>query len=127
MKVKFPDWECVHQPSYEVLSETGETGCLHSRADHYFASFFYASMAVLMVGINDNEMSNQLDSEKWMFIAAFFVGAIIMSLIIGNMSDIIAHSDPGATEIKIRCEPLALQPHSIAHHTTLCGHHDGRH
>ena len=46
-----------------------------------------------------------------MFMLSFLIGAVVMSLIIGNMSDIIAHAHPGKTAQK---EAMGLI-HSFLH------------
>eukprot|EP01047_Picozoa_sp_COSAG01_P060595 COSAG01_NODE_7448_length_3208_cov_2.236732_1_plen_530_part_00 len=62
----------------------------------YYTSFYFAACSVLMVGYTEPGFV----AEKVMVLTGFFVGAMVMSLIIGNVSDIIANANPGATAIK---------------------------
>lgn len=57
-------------------------------------------------------------SEKAMYAFSFLVGAVVMSLIIGNMSDIIAQSHPGQT---LQNEALGVV-HAFMHDRTVPGH-----
>lgn len=68
-----------------------------SQAQLYFDSFFWSMSACLMVSSSDDPMSPTTTSEKWSFLASFFVGSLLFSYIIGTISDIIAHSNPGVT------------------------------
>ena len=65
-------------------------------------------MAVLMVGTDDPHFAPNFMTEKVVVVSAMIIGALVMSLIIGNISDIIANADPGKTARKqaegiVRC------------------------
>ena len=66
-------------------------------SQRYFDSFFWGMSTSLMVSSSDDPMSPTTLEEKSVFLIAFFVGALLFSFIIGTVSDIIAHSNPGAT------------------------------
>eukprot|EP01043_Picozoa_sp_COSAG02_P037447 COSAG02_NODE_2809_length_7978_cov_10.863942_3_plen_290_part_00 len=68
-----------------------------TRAQLYFDSFFWSMSACLMVSSSDDPMSPTTTAEKWSFLASFFVGSLLFSYIVGTISDIIAHSNPGVT------------------------------
>ena len=61
----------------------------------YFCSYIWSSMAVLMVGTNDEHMTPHTANEKLMYCISYMVGAFVMSVIIGQVSDMIAHANPG--------------------------------
>lgn len=65
--------------------------------DRYFDSFFWGMSTSLMVSSSDDPMSPTTKAEKIAFLFSFFVGALVFSVIIGTVSDLIAHSSPGAT------------------------------
>lgn len=66
-------------------------------SDRYFDSFFWGMSTSLMVSSSDDPMSPTTKPEKLTFLVSFFVGAILFSFIIGTVSDLIAHSNPGVT------------------------------
>ena len=71
-------------------------------------------MSVLMVGTNDADFVPDHFIEKVVISSAMLIGAMVMSTIIGNISDIIANANPGKTARKqaeglVRClPPVAL-------------------
>ena len=65
-------------------------------------------MSVLMVGTDDSDFSPSFMIEKLVVVSGMFIGALVMALIIGNISEIIANADPGRTARKqaeglVRC------------------------
>jgi CRP-like cAMP-binding protein len=66
-------------------------------ADRYFDSFFWGMSTSLMVSSSDDPMSPTTVPEKLTFLISFFVGALLFSFIIGTVSDLIAHANPGVT------------------------------
>ena len=53
-----------------------------------------------MVGTDDPDFAPNFMTEKLVVVSAMIIGALVMSLIIGNISDIIANADPGKTARK---------------------------
>ena len=95
-------WVVKKYPPYHVDENGVNETVSYSFATKYNDAIWWAAMAVLMVGaetddINDNLWDGlpQLWSEKIVYGIAMMAGAFIMSVLIGSMSDIISHSNPG--------------------------------
>ena len=95
-------WVSKKYPTY-YLDENGANETVHfSYLTRYYDAIWWASMAVLMVGAETDDINDclwdglpQLWSEKIVYGIAMVAGAFIMSVLIGSMSDIISHSNPG--------------------------------
>eukprot|EP01043_Picozoa_sp_COSAG02_P021990 COSAG02_NODE_1129_length_14415_cov_828.291911_7_plen_797_part_00 len=95
-----PGWVEANWPQHESMDQS----------ELYFESFVWSGLAVLMV--QGSELSPETAAwEKAIYVVAFLVGAVVMSLIIGNMSDIIAHANPGQSAQK----DLNGQVHAFLH------------
>ena len=95
-------WVSKKYPPYR----TDENGVIepvsYAFITRYTDALWWAAMSVLMVGaetddINDNLWDGlpQTWSEQLVYAIAMLAGAFIMSVLIGSMSDIISHSNPG--------------------------------
>lgn len=67
------------------------------RLEKYFTSYFWASMSTLMVDTTSAvpDSSPETWEEKVMYVMSFSMGTLIVSIIIGQVSDMIAHANPG--------------------------------
>ena len=63
--------------------------------EKYKDSLFWSSMAVIMIDPAEEGMTPETYGEKLVYTIGFIVGAFLVSMIIGNISDMIAHSNPG--------------------------------
>jgi hypothetical protein len=73
--------------------------------DQYFAAFFWSAMAIVKVGLADPIYRPDQDAEKFMTLISFFLGLAITSVIIGQVSDMIAHNNPAE---KVRTDQIGI-------------------
>lgn len=66
-------------------------------ASRYFTSFFWAQMSTLMVDTTSAvpDSTPELWEEKLVYMISFSLGTLVISIIIGQVSDMIAHANPG--------------------------------
>lgn len=77
--------------TYETCPEI--SNCTTARSAVYFQSFLWAVATVLLYG--ETGVLPELFAEKVVGVVAILAGAFIMSVLIGSMSDIISHANPG--------------------------------
>ena len=63
--------------------------------DKYKDSLFWSSMAVIMIDPAEDHLTPQTYGEKLAYGIGFCIGAMIIAAIIGQISDMIAHANPG--------------------------------
>merc|ERR1711908_39231 len=101
-----PSGELVEGWVREKFPEYGNGNSTdYSMASLYFASFFWSSLSVIQVGNLDRDMLPKTVSTKIMHMTAFVIGTCIISVIIGQVSDMIAHANPGE---KARTDAVGL-------------------
>ena len=61
----------------------------------YKDSIFWATMAVIMIDVSEVNLTPETYAEKGAYAFAFCCGTIIIAAIIGQISDMIAHANPG--------------------------------
>ena len=98
-------WVAKKYPPHYVDESGVNLTLTYSFGTRYFDAFWWASMAVLMVGPETDTESGMARSdwqglpeahwEKIVYGVAMVAGAFIMSVLIGSVSDIISHSNPG--------------------------------
>lgn len=94
-------WVTKKYPEYAVDDHGVNRSLTHSFAERYTDSLYWASMAVLMVSTETDGKEDEWTGlperyyEKVVYGTAMMAGAFIMSVLIGSMSDIISHSNPG--------------------------------
>lgn len=66
-----------------------------SMVDRYKDSLFWSTMAVIMIDACEDHSTPETFSEKLTYAISFCAGAAIIAAIIGQISDMIAHANPG--------------------------------
>ena len=92
-------------------------------AERYWMSFFWAVMATLMVDTMSAvpQFSCELMEEQIMYVLSFAAGTLVLSVIIGQVSDMIAHANPNEKHIS----DIISMVHGLMHErcvsVLLCG------
>jgi CRP-like cAMP-binding protein len=63
--------------------------------EKYRDSLFWSTMSVIMIDAAEVGMTPETYAEKLIYVISFIIGAFLVSMIIGQISDMIAHANPG--------------------------------
>ena len=91
-----PDGETMSQ-GWALDMWSNHTKYSPGRWERYCVAYFWASMSTLMVDTTSAvpDSSPETWEEKLMYVISFAFGTLVISVIIGQVSDMIAHANPG--------------------------------